>query len=69
MSEGLRLPATGAAVHFVGTYEDSFARRGGEWRFARRTYRPRYEEDVAPPARRFGETPTSTPSASRGIRE
>jgi len=49
LSELLFLKDRGTTLHLVGTYSDEFVKQSGQWLFAKRTFRPRYEEDVATP--------------------
>jgi hypothetical protein len=38
-------------MYVAGTYFDHLVKRGGVWRFARRTFHPRYAEDRSMPGR------------------
>ncbi len=51
MSELIRVKATGKGLHVVGTYTDRLVKQNGAWKLAYRTFRPRFEDDVALPAR------------------
>lgn len=54
MRELLHLRQEGRAVQLVGTYVDSFVKTGGSWRFSKRRFQLRYEDDAVLPKRLGG---------------
>lgn len=56
LNEVLRFKDSGTARQIVGTYSDQLVKQDGQWRFARRTFHPRYEDDIAVPERHLGIT-------------
>ncbi|WP_338864499.1 nuclear transport factor 2 family protein [Myxococcus stipitatus] len=46
LDEVLRFKDTGKDVRIVGTYADQLVKQGGQWKFARRTFIPRYDEPL-----------------------
>jgi ketosteroid isomerase-like protein len=54
LNEVLRFKDSGTAMQIVGTYSDQLVKQDGRWRFARRTFHLRYEDDVAVPERLLG---------------
>lgn len=51
MSELLHLKETDKALHLVGTYSDQFLKKDGSWKFRKRRFQLRFEDDVPLPAR------------------
>ncbi|NTX59501.1 nuclear transport factor 2 family protein [Myxococcus sp. CA051A] len=53
LDEVLRFKQTGLDRRIVGTYSDQFVKQDGHWKFSRRTFRLRYDEEVfMPPSSR-----------------
>ncbi|QSQ13822.1 nuclear transport factor 2 family protein [Myxococcus landrumensis] len=46
LDEVLRFKDTGKDVRIVGTYSDQLVKQEGQWKFARRTFIPRFEEPL-----------------------
>ncbi|HYO95245.1 MAG TPA: nuclear transport factor 2 family protein [Polyangiaceae bacterium] len=51
MHELLRLHQSETGLQIVGTYSDELRKQNGKWRFTRRSFRLRYEDDVDLPER------------------
>ncbi|WP_426745449.1 nuclear transport factor 2 family protein [Myxococcus faecalis] len=49
LDEVLRVRQTGKDLRVVGTYSDQLVKQDGQWRFARRTFEFRYEEELGTP--------------------
>ncbi|AGC47311.1 hypothetical protein MYSTI_06038 [Myxococcus stipitatus DSM 14675] len=49
LDEVLRFKETGKDVRIVGTYSDQLVKQAGQWKFARRTFIPRYDEPLPAP--------------------
>ncbi|SET39735.1 conserved hypothetical protein [Myxococcus fulvus] len=50
LDEVLRIKQTGKYLRVVGTYSDQFVKQDGQWRFSRRTFEFRYEEELGAPS-------------------
>jgi hypothetical protein len=63
MNELLHLKEKGAGLQIVGTYVDHFVKQNGDWRFSRRQFELRFEDDVELPERR-GTKASNVPGSS-----